>query len=360
MPYEVTSVYYHRTLDAVVIYTSYAMSHTQFVIYKFERDQWTARDFKVPEDALGLAEENDVFLTRLQIKRTYLYIAGEFDEDIVCVCSVKLISEGMKKDQVKQNKTNIIIFDSEGRNIRTHTIPLEEFKPFRKDEFISPDFYRLFACKDRLILRWFDNDMVLFINLYSLSEMGFLVQRTFIRTLYTWRYNARNQTQDDVTNDSLNLFGCEIDGSFYIFTPRPTPAVRYFKRGSLHPVIWQLYPGFDKLRLHDIRSGPFPFTNIQLSTDLLLRALNFRGTRQANNCIEDLGSGGFVVNLFHHKFCIFSNNAGDLIAWWWPRRPLSGKATLLANVFRPTQSYNRYSHINGNMNLTTTNCSTFG
>jgi hypothetical protein len=166
-----------------------------------------------------------------EVFRRYVYIAGEFDKDIATVFSI-IYSGGCSHNRASmiQDNTNLTIFNEEGANIRQHLVPYNEINTFTKDQCPNPDFYRVFVCKDKLIIRWFDHDKVLFINLYHIRLMGPFLQRSFIKQLYRWKYNFRNHTLKDVRFDSLNLFGCEKDGSFYFYTPRPRTAVRYFKR----------------------------------------------------------------------------------------------------------------------------------
>jgi hypothetical protein len=82
-------------------------------------------------------------------------------------------------------------------------------------------------------MRWFDRDNIMFINLHSFQQVGPFLERKFIKQLYIWKYNFRYHTLKDVKMDSINMFGCEKDGSFYFYTPQPRPAIRYFKRDGL-------------------------------------------------------------------------------------------------------------------------------
>jgi hypothetical protein len=130
--------------------------------------------------------------------------------------------------------------------------------------------------------------------------------------------------------DSINMFGCEKDGSFYFYTPQPRPAIRYFKRDGLlkSTIVW--LNDFHKQELRSLRGLFSAFTNTQLRPDLLMEGLNVI-ENFTENC-NGPGSGEFVMNLFRQKFYLFNNNVGHLIAWWWPRSPL-GKTSLIIKHF---------------------------
>jgi hypothetical protein len=291
----------------------------------------------MPSRGLGINSAGYPVWAESQTLSRYIYIAGEFGDEIAIAHSVNMSYTCPPEKKIIQDQTILKIVNRNGDNRRKLVIPKNEFKPFPKNQCPSPDFYRVFVCVKKIIMRWFDRDNVMSINLYSFHKTGPFLQRTFIKQLYIWKYNFRYHTLKDVRTDSINIFGCEKDGSFYFYTPQPMPAIRYFKRGVyLKPTLLWLSNHIHKLQLQKLRGLFSAFLNTQLRPDLIVKGLNVI-SNLTEICNGEPGSGEFVMDSFRQNFYLFINNAGHLIAWWWPHGSLDNNE-LFVKEFYPIQS----------------------
>ena len=225
----ITCIYYHRSLEAVILYSASTFRVDNFYIYQFMEGKWnlyTSFLVKLTDliHPLSTCEGSSV-IDKIEAEKS-VYVAGEFGRNIVTAISIycRLLGGGY----------TITFFNKEGGNVVSIRIPATELdnKYGQMGYTHCSKLAKVYACDGYLIVRHlgtyngkfttidFIKPRVLYI-LCKIQHTMWTIKRTCNEILFT----KRDQNMDQLKYESLHLFGCH-DTYLYFFTSRPKPMIR--------------------------------------------------------------------------------------------------------------------------------------